>query len=248
MEENRREEEYGSDIKIRSPLAVKLENFWYHYKWHSIAALFLVLCVVICSLQMCSKVSVDFNVMYAGGVEISRKSADGDTPAYVRVVSVFQKYIEDVDGDGEKNVAFSTYFLPSQDEIKEIENTPGREVNYALMSSDSEALSARFGLGDYYLCFVSPHVYEQYRGSDELSVFAPIEQYVPTEGSSVELYSDYAVKLSSTPFYRNNPAIREIMPADTLIAIQIKRVIGVGNDNDEKYERAEQVLRLMLSE
>ena len=248
MEENRNEEQYGSDIKIKSPLTAKLENFWYYYKWHSIAALFLVICIVVCSLQMCTKEAVDFNIMYASGSEISRKSVDGDTPAYNRVVSAFDKYVEDADGDGSKNIAFTTYFILSPDEIKEIENTPDKEVNYALMSSDTDALSARFGVGDYYLCFVSEYVYEQYRGTDDLSVFAPIRGYAPEGDNELEYYSDYAIRLDSTPLYKNNPAIRENMPADTLVTIQIKRVVGVGKDNDEKYARAEEVLRKMLSE
>ena len=42
MEENKRDEEYGSDIKIKLPISKKLENFWYHYKWHTIAAVFII--------------------------------------------------------------------------------------------------------------------------------------------------------------------------------------------------------------
>lgn len=248
MEENRKEEQYGSDIKIKSPLTAKLENFWYHYKWHSIAALFLVVCILVCSLQMCSKQAVDFNIMYASGSEISRKSVNGDTPAYNRVISVFDKYVEDADGDGNKNIAFSTYFIPSPDEINAIENTPGKEVNYSLMTSDADALSSRFGVGDYYLCFISEYVYEQYRGTDDLCVLVPISAYAPEGDNGLVYYSDYAIRLDSTPLYKNNPAIREIMPADTLITLQIKRVVGVAKDNDAKYARAENVLRKMLSE
>lgn len=247
MEESRREEEYGSDIKIASPLGKKFENFWYHYKWHTIAALFVVIAVVVCTLQMCKKETFDFHVMYAGGTEVSRKSVDGDTPAYVRVTTVFEKYIDDVDGDGKKNIAFSTYFAPSDEEIKIAETTPGKEVNYSLMSSDRDALDARFGNGDYYLCFISPHVYEQYKGVNGVSAFATIAGYAP-ENSCFEYYNEYAIKLSSTNFYKNNPAIREVMPEDTLIAIQIKRVVGVKKDNDERYAVSEDVLRKILAE
>lgn len=247
MEENRRDEEYGSDIKIASPFSKKVENFWYHYKWHTIAVLFIVIAVVVCTLQMCKKETVDFHVMYAGGTEVSRKSVDGDTSAYVRVTTVFEKYIDDIDGDGKKNIAFSTYFAPSDEEIKIAETTPGKEVNYSLMSSDRDALNARFGNGDYYLCFVSPHVYEQYKGINGVSAFATIAGYAP-ENSELEYYNEYAIKLSSTNFYKNNPAIREVMPDDTLIAIQIKRVVGVKKDNDERYAVSEAVLRKILAE
>ena len=38
-----RNEKNDGEIKINSPPLEKLENFWYHYKWHSIVALFLVI-------------------------------------------------------------------------------------------------------------------------------------------------------------------------------------------------------------
>ena len=247
MEENKNGEQYGSDISIRSPFTAKLENFWYHYKWHSIVALFLIISILVCSLQMCAQETVDFHIMYASGTEISRKSEDGDVPMYNRVTAAFEKYVEDIDGDGKKNIALGTYFILSDAEIKEIESTPGKEVNYSLMSSDSDALSSRFGVGDYYLCFLSTYVYEQYRGTDDLCVFTKLAQYAP-EGAELEYYSEYAVLLSSTPLYKNNPAIREAMPADTLVTLQIKRVVGVSKDNDRKYARAEAVLSKILSE
>ena len=247
MEENKRDEEYGSDIKIKLPISKKLENFWYHYKWHTIAAVFIIVAIVVCSLQMCSRESVDFHIMYAGGAEISKTSEDGDTPEYVRIIRVLENYVDDVDGDGKKNIAFSTYFAPSDEEIKIAETTPGVEVNYNLMSSDRDALNARFGNGDYYLCFISPHVYEQYKGVGDVSAFAPIANYAPM-GAKLEYYSEYAIKLSSTSFYKNNPDIREILPEDTLVAIQIKRVIGVKKDNDERYSQSVKVLQRILSE
>ena len=184
--------------------------------------------------------------MYAGGTEISRQSVDGDTPDYVRLTTVFEKYVDDTDGDGKKNIAFSTYFAPSNEEIRAAEDA-GLHVNYQLMSSDRDALDSRFGNGDYYLCFISPHVYEQYKGVNGVSVFAPIVNYAPY-GGELEYYNEYAVKLSSTGFYKNNPALREVMPEDTLVALQIKRVVGVKKDNDAKYAISEEVLRKILSE
>ena len=40
--------------EVQAPTTVKekAENFWYHYKWHSIVALFLVITLVICALQL----------------------------------------------------------------------------------------------------------------------------------------------------------------------------------------------------
>lgn len=247
MDENKKDEQYGSDIKIKSPLMTKLENFWYHYKWHSIVAVFLVVCITVCSLQMCTKKKIDFLVLYASGTEISRKSVDGDVPAYNKVSDVLAAYADDLDGDGDRNLVLTTHFVPSPEEIAEIEGTPGKEVNYSLVSSDSTALNQRMGIGDYYLSIISPYVFENYGKKGDVCVFEPIAQYAPAE-NELEYYNEYAIKLSSTALYKNNPVIQEYMPEDTLIAIQIKRVVGVGNDSAEKHAHAEAVLRKILAE
>ena len=44
-----------------------LDNFWYHHKWATIAALFLVIVLTVCVLQMCSREEKgDITVVTAG--------------------------------------------------------------------------------------------------------------------------------------------------------------------------------------
>ena len=251
MEENRKEAEYGEDIKIKSPFLSWFDNFWYHYKWQTIVALFLIFSVLICSLQMCSREEADFHMMYAGSAELSRRqSATGDTPVYNQVVNVLKKYIDDVDGDGKKVMAFTTYFSLSKAEIAEIEKDPDKEVNYTLIQDDADALSARFGIGDYSLSLVAPHVYEQYKGTGDVCAFMPLAAYAPEE-NELEYYSDYAIYLRSTAMYKNHPEIRDNLPEDTLIVLRIKSAAGGlfnGSKNDQAYEMAEEVLRRILAE
>ena len=251
MEEKRSDAEYGSDIEMKSPFLAWLDNFWYHYKWHTIVALFLIISILICSLQMCGREEIDFHMMYAGSAELPRRSTDGDTPVYNQVINVLKRYIDDVDGDGKKNMAFTTYFSLSPEEIDEIEATPGKEVNYTLLQEDATALNSRFGIGDYSLSLVSPYVYEEYKGTDDVCVFMPIAQYAPAENGTLEYYSEYAVYLRSTAMYKNNVAIRNNLPEDTLIVLRIKSAAGGifnGSKNNEAYEMAEEVLRRILAE
>ena len=251
-EENReaRDEEYGSDIKIKTPFMTKLENFWYHYKWHSIAALFAVICILICSLQMCTKQGIDFHLMYAGNKEISRVSVGGDTPDYNQLKSAFSQYIDDFDGDGSKNLTMTTYFSLSPEEINAVESDPSKEVNYTLLNEDKEAMQTRLGIGEYYLWLVSPYVYETYGKAGDTVLFVPIKSYAPEE-NSLEFVGEYAVKLSSTALYKNNATVRRILPEDTLIVLRINSAMASafgGAENAENYARAEEVLRRILAE
>ena len=79
------EEKISGDIKITSPFFKKVENFFYHYKWHTIVALFLIVTITICSVQMCSKDSYDVYVMYAGNRDIKSMKNEGDVSEFSKV-------------------------------------------------------------------------------------------------------------------------------------------------------------------
>ena len=81
------EEKYDLDgesgIKIeKGRFGVWLENFWYHYKWHSIVTLFIILVVTICTVQMCKKEEYDVHFIYAGSEQIRGVKAEGDLSLY----------------------------------------------------------------------------------------------------------------------------------------------------------------------
>ncbi len=242
-------ERLGSDVEMKSPFVSKLENFWYYYKWHTIVALFLVFTILVCSLQMCSMVEVDSYIMYAGGKSISRTLSGGDRAEYARVIDAMKRIVPDFNGDGEKNVSLSTLFQLSPEEIAEIEaRNDGTEVNYSLLSTDTKTLRDRMYIGEYYVCLFSPYVYECYREADGVALFVSAADFAPEE-NELEYYSDCAVKLSSTPFYKNNPAIRDVFPEDTLVCLRIKSAVSSafgGSENEEIYRRAETVFSNIL--
>ena len=246
-EKDRRSEEYGADVKIKSPLTDKLENFWYYYKWHTIVAIFLIFAISICTLQMCTKGTVDAYVMYAGGSEVSRTPSGGDIPEYNKLLAALEDYVPDYDGDGEVVISLSTLFCLSQDEMAEYdqEQLIGKE---ALLREDAQTLKDRLHVGEYYICLLSPAVYKSYNVEGEISLFNPIEQYAK-DAEGLEYYDEYAVILSSTPLYKNSAAVREILPADTLVTIRIKSAISSvfgGSENDKRFERSEEILKNIL--
>ncbi len=246
MEEKNRPEEYGSDVEMKSPLLTKLDNFWYHYKWHSIVALFLIFTVLICSLQLCSRTEIDIHILYCGNKQISRGSSNGDFPAYTKLTGALADYAEDFSGDGETVVALDDMFYLSPAEIQKWESD-GLAVPYSLISEDRSKMNTYLATGEAYICFLSPEVYEIYKEIDGVSRFRTLSEYVP-EGKEVEFYNDYAIKLSSTALYGER-AIRDNLPADTLVVMRIKSAYGAsfGADKEnERIERAESVLRSII--
>lgn len=242
-------EEYG-EVKMKSPVIAWFDNFWYHYKWQSIIALFLVLVVIVCSVQMCSKESYDTYIMYAGHKNILHTSKDGDIPEYNVILSSLKRVSADYDGDGKVTPAFSNLFVMSEEMKQQIqaELKDGETVNEALLSTDKKTLTDRIMYSEYYVCLLSREVYEEYRVISDLPMFAPLAPYT-SEGSEYEWAGEDAIYLRSTDFYELAGICD--LPEDTVVVLRMKSemssVFG-GDKNNEMFARAEEVVRNILAE
>ena len=72
----------GGEVKIKLPTSKKLENFWYYYKWHTIAVLFVILVIGVCTFQTCNKTSYDLHVVYAGDKDVKMSAEAGKKSEY----------------------------------------------------------------------------------------------------------------------------------------------------------------------
>lgn len=229
----------------KGSLGARLDNFWYHYKWHSIVAIFLIVTVLVCSLQMCRKESYDVYVLYAGDRDIGRLSEGGSIPEYNRVVSALERVAADSNGDGEITVGFSDLFALSDEQIAEIEADPEHELGYALIQQDAEALKQRLLYSEYYLCFLSIEVYEQYKTVDGIPLFVPLAGYLGDNTDAV-LYSDTAIRLDSLEF-GNIPVMQGF--EDTVVCLRAKSAMAEHFNqklNEQSYENCEAMLRAIL--
>lgn len=225
----------------------KLDNFWYYHKWHTVIALFVILAIVICSFQMCTKESYDIYIMYAGGHEYKRSSANGDVPEYVKAVSSLKQVCSDFDGDGTVSVSFINLYVPSSDEIADAEKNPDKELNYTLIAQDKERLDSNILYSDYYVCIITQDVYNQYKTVQELEMFAPLSQYAD-KSSELIFYTDSAVYLSSTKL-ASLPVFSKL-PEDTLICLRTKSAIASHfskEQTEEQYRRSVEVIKNILS-
>ena len=248
MEENRRDELKGD---IPAPVSIKFsekfENFWYHYKWHTIFTAIALVIVMICTMQMCNKESYDLYIMYAGSHEIKKTASDGDIPAYSSTVSSFKRITEDFDGDGAVNVSLKDLFVLTADEIKEVEANKELEVNYTLISDNYQILKDTVVYSDYYLCFLSASVYEEFKMIDGVAIFTDLTKYVQDD-SGVVMHDSSAIYLSSTEFH-TLPGISDL-PRDTVICVRSVSPMASHWDKDgsqEGFECAIAALKKILA-
>ena len=222
----------------------KLENFWYHYKWHSIVALFLVIVILVCSLQFCSGTEYDAYIMYVGGYAFGRTSENGDIPTYVGMTNALKRVCEDVSGDGEIEVSFADLLYMTDQDIASYREQYGQEPDTKLLYEDMQRLGNMMNASDYFILFISPTVYEKYLKEGDTVRFERLLPYT-TEGVEYEYYSEYAIKLSSLKFY--DVAYINSLPRDTLVCFRRIGVFGNNSSVKKNYEVSEEVLKRILA-
>ena len=162
MEEKETSAGGGDIVARRQSFKEWLENFWYHYKWHSIVAIFLIITVTVCSVQMCSRVTYDIHITYAGYHEIKRTGAGGISP-YGEAVTSLSKLCGDFDGDGEVNLSLTTLFVVNEAEKEALLGGGDKlEINEALVREDTNTLKSELLYGDQYVFFLSESIFREY--------------------------------------------------------------------------------------
>lgn len=212
------------------------ENFWYHYKWQSLIALFLVFTISVCTLQMCKKEDYDVYVLYGGSKLISHKVEDGNFCEYDVLTSSLKQITRDYDDNGKISVSFLDKYMLSNDEIKELDG----EVNHTFLNQNNEAFRDLMLSSPYYVMFLSDTLYLEY--SKNLSAFSPVTAYVGD--CPVEYLDEGAVYLNSLPF-ATLPGFNAL-PENTVVCFKAKTAISgyfSNSENDEHFKRSEDVLR-----
>ena len=245
-----RNEKIEGDVSIKTPFMTKLENFWYHYKWHTIAVIFIIVVIAVASTQMITKTSYDVHILYAGNHKIEKVSSDGNsTTPFTNTLKSFNRMIGDLDGDGEVNVNLLDLFIMTPEEIAEFnKNSDGTtQLNEIQIKENTDALEGSYLLfGDYYIFFISPTLFEKYNERYDGALFAPIKNYADEELlSSLELTENgCGVMLRSLAAH--SLAGIEKLPDDTVVCIRNKSSFANSREN-ESHRRSEEAMREILS-
>ena len=239
MDENEKFDTGGIAVK-KSRFFTWLDNFWYHYKWHTLIAAFLIFTVTVCTVQMCQKESYDMHVLYAGGHSFKRSSEDGDFPEYNKAKGTLKSFISDYDDNGKVEFSLRDLFIPNQEDMKGMS-----DAEFQLAYNDRDSMKTLIVSGDYYLCFLSAEVYESFTRPEMLR---NLTEFV-SEGVSVDYYnnSPYAIYLNSTNF--SNLSGFSELPSDTLIVLRSTSGSTPINKsaNEKQYKRAEETLIKILN-
>ena len=150
----------------------KLDNFWYHYKWHTIFIAFFLTVFLICTVQCMQKEDPDAMILYSGP---SVMTADGKAA----VGKLIAKRLDgDPNGDGNKIVSVSDVVILSDEQIKkqeELAKEDGESIYYdpTTRTSAFEQVKNWLISGEMLIAVLDPFVYERFEG---MNLFVPLAE------------------------------------------------------------------------
>ena len=218
----------AGDIKVKVPVSGWLENFWYHYKWHTIAVLFVLIVSVVIIVQCASKPKYDVHILYAGDKAISTSKSN---PERQQFLNAFRSVSSDFDENGEVSVAFKHLYSPDDEELAhlaELEKSGEGEIPYSLIYDDQKTLDSLMMSSEYYLLFLDRAVFDRLC---ERGVISSVRTHLP-EGYKGEIAEGKngasGIYLRDTGFYKLE-GIKEL-PEDTVICIRLAGAFATEED------------------
>ena len=217
---------------VSGGVAARLENFWYHYKWHTIAVIFALIVITVCTVQCATNTKYDIQVLYAGDHVFGRTSSDGSYPEYITMVSTLEDFAKDYDSNGETNVTF-------------LDICPAR--NY----DDMTMLETNMNTSDYYICLMSEELFLQYSvvdGNKNLGRFRRISDYAPA-GKDYDYVSEYGIRLSSLDI-KDLPGFAGLDAENTVLCIRnvsAMSIISNKKTSEKQFANSEDMLRALLA-
>ena len=195
------------------------DNFWYHNKWKVIISAFIIVTIIVCSVQMFSRVESDVYIMYAGPYKFGQTDS-------MSFEAAFSHITEDRNGDGRANAELVDFYILSDEQINgELEKYGDAAgtmvVNYSQFASNREAFDQHIMAGDTVICLLDPHLYSSVYvlGDDgeKISGFMKLSDvlgYTP-EGA----YDEYSIRIGDTPLGKYFSVLSG-MDRDTLLCIR----------------------------
>ena len=214
-----------------------LDNYWYHYKWPTIAVAFFVVVFAVCFIQSVTNEKKDILITYAGSATLA-----GDDK--LAVETVLTDALPEGFGDNgrEGKAGFVPYLIYSKEQIKEIEerNSESEDPIYidtVFIANEYSTLNSQYKTGSCSIYLLEEWLYRELLKEDGTTDrLKPLsEVFGETPEGAIDAY---AVRLGDTELYKNSPALR-VLPEDTVLCMH-EDLVG-----QRDYEKLVEAFKLM---
>ena len=235
------EKQQAGEIVIQNRFVKWLDNFWYHYKWHTIAVLFFLFVFLVCFVQCSSSSGVaEVQLVYVGGYDpdttletppnqLTKEERQG-------ILTVLSWVAPPMNGEeASPSVDLREFYVYDDEQIKGFCYDPQADKVHTPSADQMKLTSAQnmdqfvtYSLtGDSSVWFVSEAVYQT--AAFDRSRIRPLTELYATVPESA--YDGYAIRLSDTDLYRYYTAF-QALPEDTLIVMPHSMVWGESSDGE----------------
>ncbi len=218
----------------------KLDNFWYHYKWTVIVAVFFVTVGIVCLVQFLTRPKYDSSIVMTTSYRM-------DSEEYAEFESLVQSLLpKDFNGDGEKlvNVVVYQYYSPAEIEAEasRLEAESDRfDINSQYNNSELSSFTNFTMTGETSICIVSPDVYARLTEKNRI---LPLADIYGTEALPQGVRDDgFGIDLCNSDFYRYNSAV-SVLPDTSILCLLRPTVSGSSSDGDY-YEQEKAFFRAL---
>ena len=211
------------------------DNYWYHYKWHTIIAAFVILLAVFVFGQMANDPQQDVIVTYCGPMSFLSEETESLREALGRIMP------EDFDGNGDKYTEIVRYAVYSEAELEadRLANDGVLTINTAYNAKQMSDFNTFMSFGECSVFLLSEYMYEYVKPRGALKPLADALGEAPDKA-----HDEYSIYLKDTPYYALEPAL-QMLPEDTLVCIAAPYDFGNSAD-PEYYARSIAMLRAIV--
>ncbi len=207
----------------------KLDNYWYHYKWHTIIIGFFLAVFLICFIQCTAKEEYDANLMYAGPGAISYSSLNRLQNSYDLIMT------EDYNGDGDKTVDYvELTFLDAQTDEEQQRLEDFTSANPQIEKTNLDRFGAEVTAGQSMIYLLDERFYDMVSDKGILIPLKDVLGYIPENARD-----EYSIYLGELDIHKM-PGFSSL-PADTIICIRYPVRLAnffESTDKREKQNRA----------
>lgn len=208
-----------------------LDNFWYHYKWTCIVAVFFVSVAIVCLVQLLSRPKYDTSMVFATHYRMNNEERADFEDLLNRICP------EDFNDDGEKKVNLVVYQVYSEDEYQ------AEAESYAQVESDRFVLNGKYNndeiqnfnqyamTGETSVYIVSPYLYQNLLEGKRLKPLS--EVYSNGQLPAGARADGCGIDFAKTDFYMYNPAAQSI--PDTAILCVLRPTISGNSSEADTY-------------
>jgi hypothetical protein len=194
------------------------ENYWYHYKWHTIGGLFVLFMVISLVHDLVTKEKYDAEMMITGQQYV-------DYTVSERLGLLLSQYAEDYDGNGEINVAvFSNEF-------------PTNSAQAEMVMAAQTKLMAELSDGRSMILILDDYTYNLIDAGNQDGFFVDLSAY-----SDKAYSSGTKIQLADTPL-GSDPGIQTI--AEQYFLVLRSPNMRAANRNEEAVENYQNQVRLL---